>query len=958
MRVKWVNLLRDPSTPASADNRLTGRYAFWMDDESSRINYNLALGKPVRTSGQNFGDHYKAGFVTPLFTKGDANTNSSNTGTRNYALGRPQSVNLDILFDTPAQLLHEKLLSHTFLHGFSRYPEAIMDFINVPSPREWYDKEKFNLTFYSRSPEFNAFGRSRFFTTYIPLSLEAGPSYQHPFVHDPANAYGGGSSQILNLNSLLGFFGFTAATTDEDGEQVSGGNVVNEAQMKMLMEYFARKWPGYQHSFLEKYGWKECTQLALNILLYARMATSEVATADLTEFSKQWGTRTTSVSYSPPTGELAGEVPERLYWRIKNPNTGATKLFLPQTPGPHLTEVRLFVRSVPADPAPQLDAAQLAVYTDPRYIEYYYEVEYYMHGMGPIVDLTMFPTKVDYFKIDASQALNSGSTRTKVQTFAHKNWNNPATLGDLQIVAADPEHVLGPANGKLNNSPLPVLNRRVVRSKVHTLGSRAGQFPKEDQASTWDPFVFDSKKGKTVTTKINLRLGLGGNAGPRTRQMIPLGLAPEDTLSATFAVNLKSDDEQVVSWQINDPRLSHDLANWENPTSKTGPGKPDEIGTPGEQNVNEPAEDSSELSKYRYVQRSHDAARIVVDGTKYPVNRADEYNPAGRTASPGYWSLLHTGMQSRAPWRTVNLGPASAQNDPPDWLLLDLFGATYPMAHDQWKIDATLPDEFSTPSFMNSTAGQVNLNSRIYPRTAYFNPPERRKPLEAVFKNLVSDSNLTQIVDGLGAYQTDDEVFDYVGEAANAAGFTQTGSTQWLKETLVRNMAGVLTTRSNTFGIWGVAQSVQKLPRNSGHDQFELGDQVRAEKRFYALVERYIWPGKDGVPGNAHANNLGRWDRLAKQSGSIDATEGMTDTLFQLPGSPPLTRPAATQQRLDLDTTGTYPKYDGPEAVGGDAATTAALGKIDYESSSLEDAYNPPQPVIKYRVVYFKYLDQ
>jgi len=35
----------------------------------------------------------------------------------------------------------------------------------------------------------------------------------------------------------------------------------------------------------------------------------------------------------------------------------------------------------------------------------------------------------------------------------------------------------------------------------------------------------------------------------------------------------------------------------------------------------------------------------------------------------------------------------------------------------------------------------------------------------------------------------------------------------------------------------------------------------------------------------------------------------------------------------------------------------AALGKVAWTKSSLEDAYNPPQAAIKYRVVYFKYLD-
>ena len=49
MRVKWVPVLDDPSKDADKKNPITARYAFWIDDESSRINFNTALGKPSRT---------------------------------------------------------------------------------------------------------------------------------------------------------------------------------------------------------------------------------------------------------------------------------------------------------------------------------------------------------------------------------------------------------------------------------------------------------------------------------------------------------------------------------------------------------------------------------------------------------------------------------------------------------------------------------------------------------------------------------------------------------------------------------------------------------------------------------------------------------------------------------------------------------------------------------------------
>jgi hypothetical protein len=952
MRVKWVNLVRDPSRPAGPENRLNGRYAFWVDDENARINFNVALGKPDPETGK-FGDQLRARFLTPTFTRGDSTVNASGSGHRDWALGRPQSVNLDSLFDHPSQLRHDKLLAHTFLHGFNRYPEAIMDFIDVPSARDWYTRNQFNLTFYNRSPEFNAFGRSRFFTTYIPLSLEAGPSYQHPFVYDPSGAYAGNASEVLHLNSLLGTFGFTSTVEDDDGGgKVAGGNVINRAQVDMLLGYLQRRWPGYTGTFFDKYGEAECRQIALNAVLMARMATTMIG-SNLIAFSRDWGMRSTSVNYAPESDELPGNTPERFYWRFKVSNRA--KLMLPQTPGPHVTEVRLFAKAVPADPPPKGNPAELSGFARPHYVQYWYEVEYYMHPVGPVVDLSEFPIRMDYLELTVT-----GGARSKRQQFgptdpsdnrAARNWNQASNLGRLQIHPA-PGTTLGPAGVLFQGVTVP--NRRVVRSVIRTVGQRETVIPQEvdGNLSDWDPFIFDAAKNPSVTLAVKFRPGMGiANAPGRPRQMIPLGEYAADTLKAQFTVNLlQPGREQAFSWQINDPRLSGNLGAWEE--KRKGPDLPSRVGTPELPNENEPAEEASERSKYRYVQRA--PADTTIAG--YPVDRPDEYNTRGRTASPGYWSLLHTGMQSNKPWQTLNLGEEASQSSPPDWLLLDLFGGTYPMAHDQWKIDSTLPDEFSTASFMNSTAGQVNINTRIYPQNQFFKVPERDKPLAAVFWNLRTPGAIKGLVENVRAYQSDEQLFDYVGEIANVPAFSA-GGTQWEAESLLRNMTGSLTTRSNTFGVWGVAQVVKKARRNEQHDRFERGDAVRAEKRFYALIERYIWAGRDGVPGNAHADHGGKWDRIAEQTAPITVADGATDTLFQLPGSPPLVR-AANQARLNLDPSGAYPEFDGPERVGTNKYTQAALGRIQYRPSSLEDAYNPPQPVIKYRVAYFKYLDQ
>ena len=50
--------------------------------------------------------------------------------------------------------------------------------------------------------------------------------------------------------------------------------------------------------------------------------------------------------------------------------------------------------------------------------------------------------------------------------------------------------------------------------------------------------------------------------------------------------------------------------------------------------------------------------------------------------------------------------------------------------------------------------------------------------------------------------------------------------------------------------------------------------------------------------------------------------------------------------------------WDSPLADYGSADVRDAIGNVDYRPSSLEMADNPVSPVIKYRVIYFKYLDE
>ncbi len=1002
MRVKWVPVMRDPELVASEENPISARYAFWMDDESSKINFNVALGKPARHQADpaGFWEQYNMGLMTPLFTSGQGDVEfNDKSEDREWALGQPRSVNLDVLFENRGDLVADQLLAHAWLRGFSRYPEAILDFVNLDEEKrhEWYVGNRFNLTFYSRSPEFNTFGRPRLFTTHTPLSLEAGPLYQLPFVYngpeapDPDYNIEG----VLHLNSLLGSMGFTSGVQDENNKRVLAGNVVNRAQFEMLMRYMSRKWPGYDVSFVDKYGERECYQMALSMILMARLATTTVSNKGTnrgTNFSRDWALRTSSTIYSPSNGTRRFAQPERHYWQIEvDDGTPEIVPMLPQSPGPHITEVLLTFQAV-ADKSGK------------KKIRFRYQVEYYMPEFGPELFLKYFPVKVDYFGIEpvgpsppgmpVSYELGPTDSEEveKPNRNGDHNWNyNPTrpkpdpkkgrlvdklSLGSLRVSPGNNIRIVSRSSTKYNKGKYKPTERRVVSSPWRFLGKNMNFLPHvRDKERTEDgkkededkPLLIASTFG-SIQLDVKWRLGMGiSSDASRAIQMIPMGEtdAPEHVLEASFELDTRfSGGPQTVSWQINDPRLSWNKDSWVVDT--------EDGGTPGAINsvaggTFEPEEDSSEKSKYRYFQRGPGRVQSSESGAQFSLNRPDEYNSRSRVTSKGYWSMLHTGIQGNpvenqppTPWRTLDLGGGNSNQgaDPPDYLLLDLLGATYPMQHDQWKINSTLPDEFSTVSFMNSTAGQINLNSKIYPDDSpYFQPPRRTKPLEAVFRHLRTDSEIEGLVEQVGDHQQSSP-FLYIGELSEVDGYLRDPSaTQFENEELLRNMAGCLTTKSNTFGLWGASQVVKKIRGHSAWGKFEDGDQVLAEKRFFALIERYVWPGNDNIPGNGHVDMMGVWDRIAEQAAPIPFDGSTTDTLYQLPGSPPMKKIGETK-RLQLDRNGTYPWYDGPQEVEMDRYVTKALGKVKWQHSSLDEAYNPPQPVIKYRVVYFKYLDE
>lgn len=162
MWVDWVNLLEDNTQAPGAKNKVIGRYAFWIDDESTKINFNTARGKTADIEDKvqlpavwkNSVDRELYSYIAPSFTLKDSNDVETE-----YTLGHPASVNLDLpFFGIEVPRLQSKFAEQG---RFFNNPEDIKLFYPSSDADSLYEKRKFYLTPFSRSPEFNMFGKPR-----------------------------------------------------------------------------------------------------------------------------------------------------------------------------------------------------------------------------------------------------------------------------------------------------------------------------------------------------------------------------------------------------------------------------------------------------------------------------------------------------------------------------------------------------------------------------------------------------------------------------------------------------------------------------------------------------------------------------------------------------------------------------------------------------------------------------
>lgn len=241
------------------------------------------------------------------------------------------------------------------------------------------------------------------------------------------------------------------------------------------------------------------------------------------------------------------------------------------------------------------------------------------------------------------------------------------------------------------------------------------------------------------------------------------------------------------------------------------------------------------------------------------------YNSVDGRPSIGMLSIVPTGMQRDIPFDTFKFQQSTNPNQLPDWLMLDIVAPT-----------------IRPYSYMNSAMGKVNLNAQLYDgggNGSAWQNDHRWRPLQAVFQNMEGSTTGTTttastVVNNIINHNLSGIAFnpaeaagqyDYIGSLCEVAGVADSGSSDaWANEGLIRNVANLITTKSNTFTVWGIAESIQKSPTAiANFGVFTAGDQIQSTKRFTSTIERYVWPGKDGVPGNGAVNASGTYANVA-----------------------------------------------------------------------------------------------
>lgn len=153
MKVGWINLPANPGAAASSTNAIAGRIAYWVDDESCKVNINTADGSKKYTM-------------------------------ESFGFGTPTEISLQALKDSSGVNLSQSQASNIASFAWNSGFNSASEIGRVPGvPESFFEANKFNLTHYNKTPELTFYGEPRIYlmpmaaASNITYTLLTGPSF-------------------------------------------------------------------------------------------------------------------------------------------------------------------------------------------------------------------------------------------------------------------------------------------------------------------------------------------------------------------------------------------------------------------------------------------------------------------------------------------------------------------------------------------------------------------------------------------------------------------------------------------------------------------------------------------------------------------------------------------------------------------------------------------------------------
>lgn len=809
MPVKWIYVKKSgdietnsPPSISTADP-IVGRYAYWTDDASSKVNYNIAWGK---TGNTNAAGHPTRVDLTALtnFTQAQADT------IRNFITSAAPGYNF---FNTPSD---------------ARRIEEVAGGAGAAASLK---ENKFEITHFNSDPNTTFFNEPRIVLTTRPdragWTYKGGqwvgvnglpwpngrPRYLRVLKNEGSvfqpNALSSGTLDPGNVSNLLNtavsetitMLALAAPPQPSYMQRTDWPMVAGDASIQK--KYFGN-YPGAVQS-------TRLAQLAINIIDYVRAKESPM-------------------SIIPPiVGEFDASKPESQRFALNTDSLFNSYMGLSRTP--YITEVGVWLGQATASNSLSSDFTHLRQIA-PGDICYAFKVEIYLpknYGVQE-VDLSKLYLFINESKVYSwTGASHQGYIATRLDA-----------PGMIDIPSNPGSSILTAGNYAVVTIYQPLFDAAVPGGVLKTM-------PSPRPASSSFRVALQMIKGNQNLEKVPVATGA-------YQLNVPIDV---EGVSESAVTTMESDDPRVDKqrgdWLANATGVnSLGRVNLRNSVGKP-PGSVNPVLGP-----NDPQRDTDAAGMVS------DASFYMPPPAGKMFTRADgsvDDNTKGQVMSAGELGYVHTGIEAcrivrsggtdynappGVPWRTLRLQPSSSGTDVvPDWALIDLFTAPV-AAPDQYNKYVYAPHDFSF-------GGRVNLNSKVEP----FNV-SRTSPLQAVFQN--STFNSLTPATKLNASQAQDlaanvyartlgvngkkygyaDGYDSVGEVVEIRGVADGGEGS---EELFRQVANQLTARGAVYDVFSIGQSLKQTPAGKLV--------VTGEQRLQSVVERY-----QDVDGKIHISPI------------------------------------------------------------------------------------------------------